>query len=115
MDFRLLTDEDILKEIGKNYEQLRLRKKLSDEDVKSKGGTTKDAIRRFKKGENINLLNFIKILRGLGELENLQKLIEVKEEFSVINSKKKPLPKRVFKPKETKNNDFTWGDEKWVR
>ena len=94
MNFNLLTDEDILKELGKNYEELRLRKKLSDEDVMKKGGTNKDAIQRFKNGSNINLSNFVKILRGLGELDNLEKLIHVEDEFSVIKSKKKPLPRR---------------------
>ncbi|XOB61071.1 helix-turn-helix domain-containing protein [Campylobacterota bacterium DY0563] len=112
MDFNLLTNEDIIKELGKNYEELRLRKKLSDEDVHKKGGVSIDAIQRLKSGSNINLINFIKILKGLGELDKLQKLLEVKEEFSLKQKAKKTKPKRIFKTKKDTNNNFIWGDEK---
>lgn len=112
MNFNLLTDENIIKELGQNYEELRLRKKLSDEDVMKKGGSTKDAIQRLKNGSNINLINFIKILRGLGELDSLEKVIKVEDSFSIRENKNKPLPRRVFKRKKSDNStDFKWGDD----
>lgn len=112
MNFNLLTNENIIKELGKNYESLRLQKKLSDEDVQKAGGVSIDAIQRLKNGSNINLINFIKILRGLGELDKVQKLLEVKEEFSIQNRDKKPKIKRIFKKKTDTNNDFVWDEDK---
>lgn len=112
MDFNLLTNEDIIKELGKNYEELRLQKRLSDEDVHKKGGVSIDAIQRLKNGYNINLLNFIKILKGLGELDKLQKLLEVKEEFSIQKTTKSAKPKRIFKSKKDINSEFIWGEDK---
>ncbi len=112
MDFNLLANEDIIKELGKNYEELRLQKRLSDDDVHKKGGVSIDAIQRLKNGSNINLLNFIKILKGLGELDKLQKLLEVKEEFSIQETTKSSKPKRIFKSKKGINSEFIWGEDK---
>lgn len=113
MNFKLLNNEDIIKEFGKKYEKLRLQKNLSDEDIQKKGGVSKDAIHRLKNGSNINLINFIKILRGLGELDSLENILNFEESFSIKEKIKRKQKKRVFKKKESiiSNKDFIWGDE----
>jgi len=111
MNFNLLTDDDIIKEFGSRYEKIRLNKRLSDEDVMKTGGVSKDAIHRLKNGLNINLSNFIKILRGLGELDSLEKLIEPKANISLIKTKINKTPKRIFKTAIKNNNRIKWGDE----
>lgn len=114
VNFNLLTDEDMIKEFGKRYEIIRLQKRLSDNDVAKKGGISKDAIHRLKNGSNINLSNFIKILRGLDELDSLEKLIIPKKEpISIRDLNPKKTPKRIFKSKKSSTNiDFKWGDDK---
>lgn len=113
MDFNLHTDKDVIRELGDRYEKIRLKKGLSDEDVSKKGGATIAAIQRLKSGENINLVNFIKILRGLGEINRLDKLLVIEDDFSIREKVKKSTPKRVFKSKKSNdNNDFVWGDDK---
>jgi len=115
MDFNLLTDEDIIKELASRYDYSRLNKKLSEKDVSDKGGTNSDAIYRFKNGKNISLTNFIKILRGVGELDKLEKLLKTDEYQSIREVKKAKTPKRIFKSrkKDSKNNkDFIWEEDK---
>lgn len=110
MDFNLLNDIEILKELGKRYEDIRLELSLSNEDVAKRGGTTTDAIYRFKSGKSISMTNFIKIMRGLGKLDKLDKLLQ-EVEFSIKDLKPIKKPKRIFKTKKTLNTDFKWGDE----
>jgi predicted transcriptional regulator len=111
MNLYLLNDKEILKELGKRYESIRLEKGLSNEDVAKKGGTTTDAIYRFKSGKGISMINFIRIMRGLDNLDKLEKLLQ-EVEFSVRDLKPIVKPKRIFKTKKTGSKDFKWGDEK---
>lgn len=111
MYFSLQNDNDILLEFGKRYESIRLDKQLSDNDVSQRGGVPKNAIYRFKNGQNISTSNFIKILRGLDILDKLDTLFE-KPKPSIQKSKIK-TPKRIFKSKKTQiPSDFEWGDDK---
>lgn len=110
MIFSVLNDEQILIELGKRYEKIRLEKKMSDLDVSLKGGVPTNAIYRFKKGQGISFTNFIKILRGLDKLDKLDSLFQ-EVGFSITESKKKK-PKRIFKSKKIESpDDFKWGDE----
>lgn len=112
MNFNLYTDKDVIKELGSRYEKIRLQNKLSDEDVSKKGGVTIAAIQRLKSGENINLVNFIKILRGLGKINRLDKLLVIEDDFSIKETIKKSTPKRVFKSKKNDDDNFVWGEDK---
>lgn len=110
--FSLFNDEDIIRALGKKYEKLRIEKELSDEDVSVMGGVSKDAIYRMKRGENISLVNFIKILRGLSELDALENVIKEVEDLNIRDIYlKKKVKKRIFKKTKGKDTDFKWGDE----
>lgn len=114
MNFELLTDEEIIKQLAVRYEKIRLQKRLSEKDISKQGGTNSDALYRFKKGSNISLSNFIKILRGAGELDSLEKLLKP-QEIKSIRVKEEKLPKRVFKNKKEQNNsEFVWGEDRWA-
>ena len=112
MDFNLLTDEEIIKELALRCDTIRLDKQLSEKDVSKKGGTTLDAIYRFKTGKNISITNFIKILRGIGELDILDQILKENLPRSILNDKVTKRKKRVRKPSvKNKNGDFSWGDD----
>jgi len=115
MDFNLFTDEEIIKELASRCDSMRIKKELSEKDVSDKGGTNSDAIYRFKNGRNISLTNFIKIIRGIGELDNLEKLLRIDEQQSIREIKKSKTPKRIFKSRKKDNEndtDFIWGEDK---
>jgi len=107
----LMTDEEIIRTIAKAYEHYRLEQALSEQDICSKGGVTKDAIHRFKNGKNINLKNFIGILRGVGRLDTLSSLFPQEKHFSPIPHKQKPLKRRVHKKAKQQRVPFVWGED----
>ena len=107
MSEELMSDTQILQMLGERYEEFRLHRQLQDKDVMNAGGVTKDAINKFKnKGGNITLLNFIKILRGTGQLEALSHLFNVPPSLP-----KDDVPKvsRIRK-KIRKKNPIEWKD-----
>lgn len=109
MDFELLTDEDIIKELASRLEQYRLESELREIDVATNGGITIDVINRLKNGKNINLKNFLGILRGLGELNQLDALLKPVDSLN-LHQKKNSSKKRVFKKDTNHEDDFQWGD-----
>ena len=114
LNLSLMTDEEIIKNIAKAYEQHRLQLELSEDDICERGGVTKDAIHRFKNGKNINLKNFLAILRGVGKLNSLSTLFPETDRYSPIPKKNKPLKKRIHKKASdtTNGTDFVWGEDR---
>lgn len=110
MDFSLMNDDEILKELGTRMEKMRQKKELSDAELSKKGGNTKDALARFKNGEPITTKNLVKIIRGLGELRRLEQLFGVEDEFRPSQGRAQPLPKRI-RNKKTKSGGFKWGED----
>ena len=109
----VMSDEEIIKTIAKAYEQHRLHLELSEDEVCELGGVTKDAIHRFKNGKNINIKNFIAILRAVGRVDALSALFPPANTFSPLPQKEKKPKKRVFKKSKKKLNkmDFVWGED----
>jgi hypothetical protein len=109
--YKFLSNDDIGKELAKKFEKIRISKELSEFEVATKGGTNTAAIYRFKKTGKITLTNFIMILKGIGELDNLEQLMNIDNEYSPIPQAEMKTKKRIMKKKENNNNEFKWGDE----
>jgi len=113
--FSALSNEQILKELGRRLEACRLATGLSDRALFRAGGVKKDALAHFKKGRPVSLLNFIKILRGVKLLDPLESLIpEVDPESPLAQVSRAPSrrPRRIRKPKvRDVQAAFRWGDE----
>lgn len=82
-----MSDPAILEEISKRFKELRLRKNIQQKELSKYAGVAIGTLRRFENGEPISTENLIKIMRGLGILENLEQLIP-KEPISPILMKK---------------------------
>ena len=116
-----MNDQQIIEFIANNIEKKRLSNNISAEDLALKGGHNAQTYSNFiNKNTNIKISTFIQILRGLGELDSFQQLIEYKELYSPMNSNNK-LPQRVSNKKkihvsnknaQVVNNRPKWGDEK---
>lgn len=110
MSYKLLTDKEILEDIGKQLGITRSKKQIDTKSLIAKGGTNHETLSNFFNGNSdIRMTSFIRILRGLGELDKLEALFKNKEEYSPISSAK-PLKKRIHK-KEKSNSDLVWGDD----
>ncbi|MCL4431776.1 MAG: transcriptional regulator, XRE family protein [Epsilonproteobacteria bacterium] len=111
MRFSLLSDEEILKELAHRIDQRRREKEISDADLVEKSGTNIATLKRFRANKGtISLTSFIRILRGLEELDALNALLESTQTFSPAQQLEKPLKKRIYK-KKSKPSNFQWGDE----
>lgn len=69
-----LSDSAIAHELGQRLEQLRLEKNIDQQTLADELGITRKTYRALAHGEG-KMVNFIKAMRVLGELEQLDKLL----------------------------------------
>ena len=99
--FRFLSDSEIYEALGQAFDQARLANDIPDKTVLAQGNVSSDALNKFRQNKGgITLLNFIKLMRGINELDKLEAL------FADI---KKVQRQRVRKP--NKPRKIQWGDE----
>lgn len=112
MSYELLSDTEILKELSQKVDKSRRGQEISEEALTKKGGVSKRTYNYFiNDAQDIKLSSFIKILRGLGKLNELEKLLPENYDVSPFLKEEKRLKKRIRKT-ETKEGEITWGDGK---
>lgn len=110
MSFEMMTDREVVAKLGKCFDKVRRHKHIQDKTVLEFSGTSSAVLAKFRGGKgNITLESFVKLMRGIGELEQLENLLQVSEQFSPTR-KPKALPKRIHKPNKPAGT-FKWGDE----
>lgn len=110
MRYTLISDEQIQSELGKRIDYKRREHQLSIEELAEKSGVSISTINRMiDSSSSPSLLNFIKVLRVLGELDGLATLLEPSDTFRPSTSKTIAPKKRIFKSKKT--TLISWGDE----
>ena len=96
MKYHLMTDAQIMEDLGKQFEQLRLFKNLTVDQVCEQGGTNKLTVNRFTHNKNaIRLDGLISILRGVGELDKLEALFELPESQKVGRGRPKKCGTKI--------------------
>jgi|SRR5690554_3989137 len=93
-DIWLLSDQAILKEIGKFIKQMRIRQNVTQEQFSKKAAISRSTLSLIERGEGASLLNFIKILRTLDALYVLKDL-KLREEMSPIQLAKGIMPTKL--------------------
>lgn len=71
MNYSEQSDAAILGTIGNRAKQERLNQNQTQEDVARRSGVALNVVKRLESGEGVNLGNFVRILRTLGKLEQL--------------------------------------------
>jgi len=69
------TDIEILKEIGARLRAYRLQLNLSQAQLATQAGVNRTTIRDVEAGKDWQFSTFVKLLRALGRLENLNVLL----------------------------------------
>jgi transcriptional regulator with XRE-family HTH domain len=116
MSYNYSTDEEIIRDLAKKLDNLRINKIITDENLCKKGGVGKSALLNFRKGKRgTSLSTFISFLRGIDELERLENFIKIDNEYRPsIEIQQKPKQKkttsRVRSKKTTNNKPIKWGD-----
>jgi len=71
-----MTENQILEEIGKRLKQIRLNLDISQKELGEKIGKTAGDMSNIENGKPVTLKSFIRILRALEKLENLDNAIQ---------------------------------------
>jgi transcriptional regulator with XRE-family HTH domain len=69
-----MTNEVVVKHLCSNLKQMRLNKNLSQEDLAENSGVSRVTISRMERGQAINLLTMVQLLRALDNLDILNYL-----------------------------------------
>jgi len=69
------SDETVLRELGTRLSRTRLERNLSQEQLANEAGVAKSTVERIEAGREVKLTSFVRILRALGQLEDLDRLI----------------------------------------
>lgn len=104
-DISLFSDKAILATIGLFVQQTRIKQNLNQQELADKAAVSRSTVSLLERGENISLINLLKILRILDALYVL-KTFEAREEISPLRLAKgeKKSRKRVMK-KDTPQDD----------
>lgn len=65
----------IMEEIGSRLKEYRIRKNLQQKELAVNAGVGLDTVVRLERGSNISTEKFIRILRALDMLENIEEFI----------------------------------------
>lgn len=110
MEYRLLDDEAIVKDLGQKIEYARRLKGLQSKELCDKGGAGYTAYRNLVNGKGgVSLKTFVSLLRGLGELDLLERLLTIDNSYSPTGRNDTPK-KRIFKKSDKQT--IVWGDQK---
>lgn len=119
------TNEQILQELGTRLKIERIRQKMTQETFAKNCGVAKSTVERFEKGESVQLVNLLKMLRTLHQLSGVELLLPASERspMEYLYTKKNKEPERYrevqektpkygnsSKAKDTEN--FIWGEDK---
>jgi transcriptional regulator with XRE-family HTH domain len=86
MNIFFQTNQEIIEQITSRLSLKRKQLKLTQKELAEMSGVSFGAIQKFEKGQNFTISNFISILRALGELQSLGKLLEATT----------PSPKEIY-------------------
>ena len=112
MPYSLLTDDEILADLAGKLDHIRRAKELKDEELVAKGGTSRFVLKKFRSGAGgITLKSFVRLLRGLGELDRLESLLKAPENYSPTG-RHTNIPVRRVRSKKKENSGFVWGEDK---
>jgi transcriptional regulator with XRE-family HTH domain len=70
-----LADEDVLAELGARLVRVRLERNLTQRELAAAAGVGRKAVQRVEGGESVTLTSLVRLLRALGLLEQLERLI----------------------------------------
>lgn len=75
MDWYGMSDNEIIRDIGRRLKALRLTKNITQDELALKTGLNRVTISKTERGQKISLLSLLQILRGLDELQRLDSII----------------------------------------
>jgi transcriptional regulator with XRE-family HTH domain len=112
----LLSNEEILAELGHRLAVARIRSRITQKELAAKAGISASTYRRLENGAGLGSVEaFVAVLRALRIVDRLEIVLPPDRpsprEIFEQESRRKPLPRRVRKAREPKADaNATWGD-----
>ena len=111
MDYNMMSDEDIIRDLAEQVDKIRIEHHIKETDIEEATGISRKTFYNFKQGSTgTSLKTLIRFLRAMGELERLKLMFQESESYSPRAKNGVELPKRV-RDKQKPDGDFKWGDE----
>ena len=114
-----LTDEAVLTELGTRLERARLERNLTQRELAAEGGVQRKVVQRMEAGEPVKLTSLIRVLRALGLLEALDRLVPEPTPSPIDllklhgRTRKRASGRRVRRePPTGETAPWQWGDER---
>lgn len=110
-----LTDETVLREVGRRLERHRLDRNLSQEKLAEEAGVGRRTVQRIEHGGSVQMTSFVRILRTLGLLDGLGTAIPAPlpspmEQLASRGRQRKRARARRHRD-EDDGKPWTWADE----
>lgn len=106
------TEQIIINELGARIKQYRISLNMTQAELAEKCRVSSSTVTRLESGADLKISNYLKILGGLGLLQNLDILVpEAQEDFKAIYEKR-PVKQRVKHSNTNNKSDWVWGEDK---
>lgn len=99
MSFKRKTDKAILQEIGERVKTYRLQANYTQKQLADKAGLSSYTLQKLEYGESANLSTFIQVIRALGQIDQLAKLLEPMGQISPLELLKEEKTKQRVRNK----------------
>lgn len=115
-------DPVLLTELGQRLARLRLDRNLSQDDLAREAGVSKRTLHRMEHGHSAQMTNWIRVLRALGALENLElflpapapspmQQLKLQGKLRRRASSSSVAPAQQGVPGASKPQPWAWGDD----
>lgn len=109
-----LSDKAVLAEIGHRLGRRRIELELTQADLAREAGVGKRTVERIEAGESTQLSTLVRIMRVLGLLEGLDRLIPEPgpRPMDLLQLRGKERQRASSKKRlQSKGEEWSWGDE----
>ncbi|MBK9305199.1 MAG: helix-turn-helix transcriptional regulator [bacterium] len=108
------SDDAVLVELGSRIARYRLNQNLTQDMLASEAGVSKRTLQRIEHGHSAQATQWIRLLRALDLLENIESLIPEPvmspiQQVKMLGKERRRASFPVKRPDEKK--PWTWGDE----
>ncbi len=111
------SDADVLAELGRRVERLRLDRNWTQEQLAREAGVSRPTVERMEAGSSGSMTSFVRVLRALDRLEALDDVVPVPD-VRPMDVLREGAPKQRKRARPSGPADeassasaWTWGDE----
>jgi transcriptional regulator with XRE-family HTH domain len=112
------TDEAVLDELGERLRRTRLERNLSQVKLADEAGVERKAVQRIEAGESVRIVSFVRVLRALGLLDALDRLVPEPApspiELLKLHGRRRQRAsgeRTASRPERAPDGSWRWGDE----